>query len=88
MKKGDLSTFLKVDQISNVSDKTSIQNTSFTISFKRTMHSPFIFVKNLLPIYERYGVDVSGDVPTPKAIRCAKDKIFWCFDISDSTCDS
>ena len=32
--------------MSNVSEKTSNQNTSFTISFKRTMYSPFIYVKN------------------------------------------
>ena len=37
--------FLKVDKTSNVSEKTINQNTSFTISFKRTMYSPFIFVK-------------------------------------------
>ena len=36
---------LKVDKISNDSEKTSNQNTSFTISFKIAMHSPFIFVK-------------------------------------------
>ena len=39
--------FLKVDKISNVSEKTSNQNTSFTIAFTRTMYSPFIFVKTL-----------------------------------------
>ena len=50
------------------------------------MYSPFIFVK-LLQIYQRYGVDVSDDVTTPKAIRCAKDKILWCFDISEPTSD-
>ena len=80
--------FLKVDKISNVSEKTSNQNTSFTVSFKRTMYSPFIFVKKLFQIYKLYGVDVSDDVTTPKAIRCANDKIFWCFDISEPTCDS
>ena len=37
------------------------------------MYSPFIFVKKLLQIYERYGVDVSDDVTTLKAIRCAND---------------
>ena len=31
----------------NVSEKTINQNTSFTISFKRTMYSTFIFVKTL-----------------------------------------
>ena len=36
--------------MSNVSEKTSNQNTSFTIPFKRTMYSPFIFEK-LLQIY-------------------------------------
>ena len=44
-KKGDFSIFSKVDKISIVSKKTSCQNTSFTISFKRTMYSPFIFEK-------------------------------------------
>ena len=35
------------------------------------------FRKNVnLQIYEHYGVDVSDDVTTPKAIRCANDKIF------------
>ena len=43
---------LKVDKISNVSEKTSNQNTSLTISFKRTTYLPFIlftvhFRKNL-----------------------------------------
>ena len=28
-------------------------------------------------------LDVSDDVTTPKAIRCANDKIFWCFEISE-----
>ena len=46
-----------------------------------------LFTKKLLQIYERYGVDVSDDVTTPKAIRCANDKIFWCFDISEPTSD-
>ena len=32
-------------------------------------------------------IDVSDDVTTPKAIRCAGDKIFWCFDISEPTSD-
>ena len=43
--KGDFCTLFKVDKILNDSEKTSYQNTSFTISFKRTMYSPFIFVK-------------------------------------------
>ena len=47
LKKGDFSTFLKVDKISNVSEKKINQNTSFTISVERTMYSPFIFVKTL-----------------------------------------
>ena len=34
-----------------------------------------------------YGVDVSDDVTTPKTIRCANDKIFWCFDISEPKSD-
>ena len=46
-----------------------------------------LFPKKLLQIYERYGVDVSDDVTTPKAIRCANDKIFWYFDISEPTSD-
>ena len=46
-----------------------------------------LFPKIFLQIYERYGVDVSDDVTTPKAIRCANDKIFWCFDISEPTSD-
>ena len=50
------------------------------------MYSPFIFVKQM-QIYYRYGVDVSDDVITPKAIRCANDKIFWCFGISEPTID-
>ena len=50
------------------------------------MYSPFIFAK-LLQIYKLYGVDVSDDVTTPKGIRCANDKIFWCFDISEPTSD-
>ena len=45
LKKGDFCTFKKVDKISYVSEKTINQNTSFTLSFKRTMYSPFIFVK-------------------------------------------
>ena len=45
LKKVILVLFWKVDKISNVSEKTINQNTSFTISFKRTMFSPFIFVK-------------------------------------------
>ena len=40
-----------------------------------------------MQIYWRYGVDVSDDVTAPKAIRCANDKIFWCFDISEPTSD-
>ena len=50
------------------------------------MYSTFIFVKTLAE-YERYGVDVSDDVTTPKVIRCANDKIFWCFEISEPTID-
>ena len=46
-----------------------------------------LFSLKLLQIYKRYGVDVSDDVITPKAIRCANDKIFWCFDISEPTSD-
>ena len=46
-----------------------------------------LFSKTLLQIYKRYGVDVSDDVTTPKVIRCANDKIFWCFDISEPTSD-
>ena len=46
-----------------------------------------LFSKKLLQIYERYSVDVSDDVTTPKAIRCANDKIYWCFDISEPTSD-
>ena len=38
-------------------------------------------------MYQRYGVDVSDDVTTPKAIRCADDKIFLCFEISEPTID-
>ena len=45
LKKVILVFFLKVDKISNVSEKTSYQNISFTIPFKRTMYSPFIFEK-------------------------------------------
>ena len=75
--------FKKVDKILNVSEKTINQNTSFTISFKRTMNLPL----KLLQIYQRYGVDVNDDVITPKAIRCANDKIFWYFDISEPTSD-
>ena len=50
------------------------------------MYSPFIFKKNFYR-FIRYGVDVSDDVTTPKAIRCANDKIFWSYDISESTSD-
>ena len=46
LKKGDFSNFLKGSKISNVSENTSNQNTSFTIPFKRTMYSPFFFEKN------------------------------------------
>ena len=46
-----------------------------------------LFSLNLLQIYWRYGVDVSDDVTTPKAIRCANNMIFWCFDISEPTSD-
>ena len=46
------------------------------------MYSPFIFVKKHLQIYQRYGVKVSDDVTSHKAIRCANDKINWGFDIS------
>ena len=35
-----------------------------------------LFSSKLLQIYKRYGVDVSDDVTTPKAIRCANDQIF------------
>ena len=45
------------------------------ISFKTTMYPPFIFVKNKW-IYWRYGVDVSDDVTTIKAIRRVNDKMF------------
>ena len=39
LKKGDFCTFFKkVDKILNVSEKIINQNTSFTISFKRTMY--------------------------------------------------
>ena len=38
LKKGDFR-----DKISNVSEKTSNQNTYFTIPFKSTIHSQFIF---------------------------------------------
>ena len=41
-----------------------------------------VLFHNLSQIYMRYGVDVSDDVTTPKAIRCANGKIFCCFDIS------
>ena len=47
LKKVILALFLKVDKISNVSEKTTNQNTSFTFSLKRTMYSPFIFIKTL-----------------------------------------
>ena len=56
------------------------------MSFKRTIYSPFIFVKKTFA-HLRYGVDVSDDVTTPKAIRCANDKIFLCFDIYEPTSD-
>ena len=46
-----------------------------------------LFSEKLWQIYQRYGVDVSDDVTTPKAIRCAIDKIFWCFEISEPTID-
>ena len=45
--KGDFCTILKGRKTSNVSEKTINQNTSFTISFERTMYSTFIFVKTL-----------------------------------------
>ena len=45
LKKVILVLSLKLDKISNVSEKTINQNTSFTISLKRMMYSPFIFVK-------------------------------------------
>ena len=44
-KKVILVLFWKVDKISNVSEKTIYPNTSCTISFKRTIFSPFISVK-------------------------------------------
>ena len=65
--------------------KTSNQNTSFTLPFT-SMYSPFIFEKTFTD-FKRYGVDVSDDVTTPKTVRCANDKIFWCFDISEPTSD-
>ena len=46
-----------------------------------------LFSEKLWQIYQRYGVDVSDDVTTHKAIRCANDKIFWCFKISEPTID-
>ena len=70
----------------NVSEKTINQNTSFKISFKRTLYSTFIFVKTLADL-SAYGVDVSNDVTTPKAIRCANDKVFWCYENSEPTID-
>ena len=78
--------FLKVDKILNVSEKTINQNTSFTISFKRRCIRRLFSLK-LWQIYQRYGVDVSDDVTTPKAIRCANDKIFRCFEISEPIID-
>ena len=40
-----------------------------------------VYFRNFfLQIYKRYGVDVGDDVTTPKAIKCANDKIFWCFE--------
>ena len=45
------------------------------ISFKTTMYPPFIFVKKIM-IYWRYGVDVSDDVTTTKAMRRVNDKMF------------
>ena len=51
------------------------------------MYSPFIFVKTFADLLAYYGVDVSDDVITHKAIRCANGKIFWCFDISEPTSD-
>ena len=50
------------------------------------MYWPFIFVKTFADLLA-YGVDVSDDVTTPKSIRCANDKIFLCFDISEPTSD-
>ena len=44
-----------------------------------------IFV--LWQIYQRYGVDVSDDVITPKAKSCVNDKIFWCFEVFEPTID-
>ena len=70
-----------------MSKNTINQNTSFTISFKRTMYSPFISQKTFADLLALHGVDVSDDVTTPKAIRCANDKIVWCFDISEPTSD-
>ena len=46
-----------------------------------------LFSLKLWQIYQRYGVDVSDDVTTPKAIRCANDKIFWCFENFEPTSD-
>ena len=46
-----------------------------------------MFLRKPLIFYKRYGVDVRDDVTTPKAIRCANDKIFWCFEISEPTID-
>ena len=40
-----------------------------------------------MQIYKRYNVDGSDDVTTHKAIRCANDKIVWCFDIFEPTSD-
>ena len=50
-------------------------------------HIRRFFRKKLLQIDQRYGVDVRNDVTTSKAIRCANNKLFWCFEISESTID-
>ena len=34
-----------------------------------------------------YTFILKDDVTTPKAIRCANDTIFWCFDISEPISD-
>ena len=46
-----------------------------------------LFSLKLWQIYQCYGDDVSDDFTSPKAIRCANDKIFWCFEISEPTID-
>ena len=57
--------------------KVAIKTLLFSVSFHRTMYS-HLFLLNFYRFIKRYGVDVSNDVTTPKAIKIVNNKIFWC----------